>query len=175
MRARLFIVSSLAVAAVLGASGVAHAHPNGPGDISQKPTTTTTAPPKGPDDIAPKPTTSTTTPPKPKGPGDIANPQSDPVVDPGDTGNGSGSDLDYPTTMGDDEGGADTKTTLKPVVDETPQVVADTNTATPPAVAHESSHLPTLVIVLVAGLVGALLALLAGRFRRDDDEHVNQV
>ena len=175
MRARLFVVSSLAVAAVLGASSAAHAYPQGPGNIEQKPTTTTTQPPKGPDKVAPKPTTTTTTPqgpddiapkppqgdnPKPpKGPGDIANPSSDPVVDPGDTGNGSGSDTDYGTP-------ADTG-------NETPQV-ADDNSATSPTTNHQSSNLPTIAIVLVAGLVGALLALFAGRSRRNDDEHAQQ-
>ena len=161
MRARLFVVTSVAVAAVLGAAGAAHAHPNGPGDISQKPTTSTTAPPKGPDDLA-QPTTTTTAPPQPqpKGPGDLANPTSDPVVDP-------------------------TPTTTKPVVEQAPQLIADDDTATEPIAiptpiaapdaSHESSNLPTIVIVLVAGLVGALLALFAGRFRRDDDEHANRV
>ena len=190
MRARLFVVSSLAVAAVLGASSAAHAYPQGPGGISDKPTTTTTQPPKGPDKVAPTPTTTTTTPqgpddiapkppkgddPKPpKGPGDIANPQSDPVVDPAPTGNGSGSDLDYgkPTTLGDDEG-TDAGTEVQGAVEDRSSQ-ADNN-ATSPAATNGSSNVPTIVMVLLAGVVGALLALLAGRRRRDDDEHAEQV
>jgi len=157
MRARLFVVSSFAVAAVLGAASAAHAKPQGPGDIkyNPQPTTTTTAPPKGPDDFAPQPTTSTTTPPEPPKPADTD-----------------------PTTVGDDEEVVVTPTTAKPVVlhSEPAPIVEDNNTATPtPAVEHESSSVPTIAIVLVAGIVGALLALLAGRVRRDDDEHANQV
>jgi hypothetical protein len=181
MRARLFIVSSLAIAAVFGAANAAQAQPQGPGDIKYqpKPTTTTTQPPKGPDKVA-QPTTTTTTPPKPKGPGDIANPPSDPVVDPAPTGNGSGSDLDYPTTQGDDEAnlvnGDDNGNGNGAVVESDPAAqVADTNTAATPADANDSSDIPVIVVVLLAGGLGALLALFATRMRRHDDEHGSQV
>jgi hypothetical protein len=193
MRARAFFITGLAVASFLGASATAaHATPQGPGNIDSKPTTTTT-PPKGPDKYAPKPTTTTTPPkgpgdiaqppkggddPKPNGPGDIATPPKPPVVDPkpADTGNGSGSDKDYGTTMGDDEGTVDTGSTNSSdtqssdgngAVDTT---VKPADNAVAPAADHASSNFPTLVIVLVAGVVGALLALFAVRFRRDDED-----
>lgn len=185
MRARLFVITSLAFAAIVGATGAASAQPNGPGDIGYNPTPTT-AKPKGPDQYAPKPTTTTTQPkgpgdiapkppqgddPKPNGPGDIANPQSDPVVDPAPNGNGGGSDLDYGTTVGDDEGTGDSGNGA--VVEQTPEAAT---TATDNAVSsetdktHSSSNLPILVIVLVAGLLGALIAVFANRFRHQDED-----
>lgn len=186
MRTRLFVITSLAFAAIVGATGAASAHPSGPGNIDSKPTATT-QPPKGPDQYAPKPTTTTQPPkgpgdiapkppkgddPKPNGPGDIANPQSDPVVDPAPTGNGSGSDKDHGTTLGDDEGPSDNGNGNGAVVEEIPAANASTDNAATPesAKTHSSSNLPILVLVLVAGLFGALLALFANRFRHQDED-----
>ena len=190
MRARLFVITSLAFAAIVGATGVAHAQPKGPGGIDSKPTATT-VPPKGPDQYAPKPTTTTQPPkgpgdiapkppkgddPKPNGPGDLANPQSDPVVDPAPTGNGngSGSDLDYGTTVGDDEGPGDSDNGNGngAVVEQIPAANTSSDNAATPATdeAHASSNFPLVMVVLVAGLVATLLALFATRSRRDDQD-----
>ncbi len=61
MRIRLFLITGLALASVLGTSAInsaAHAGPKGPGDINNAPATT--QPPQQPKDkIAPKPTPTT--------------------------------------------------------------------------------------------------------------------
>ena len=155
MRTRLFVISGLAVAAVIGASSAtaAVAYPKGPGDIAQ--------PPKGGD---PEPQ------PKPNGPGDIANPPNKPVVDPKPSDNG-GTDVDYGTTMGDDEAPLDGSTVADHAVDTQTQTAADdANTTATAADSQGSSHMPVLVVVFVAALVGALLALFASRVRRHDED-----
>ena len=180
MRARLFVISSLAVAAVIGSASGAHAIPQGPNKIEPKPTTTTTAPPKGPDQIAPKPTTTTTTPqgpgdivnkppkgddPKPKGPGDLGQPK------PGDGGGIVGPENDNGEGKGEyvppaDNGDTSVDNTAVDTSSQTP-VNADDAVATPEA--HtDSNHFPTLAVVVLAGGLGALLALFATRLRRDE-------
>ena len=152
MRTRLFVISSLAVVAVLGASAfdAASAAPNGPGNISQSPGTT--APPYGPKDkYAPKPTTTTTVP-APKGPDDIAPAPTTTVPAPA------------PAPTDDDAPEGNTKQIGNPELVPAPQTAAqpaDVN------VDVEGDRLPPLALILVAGLVGALLALVVTRVRRD--------
>jgi hypothetical protein len=181
MRTRLFIISSLAVAAVLGASSVnaAEAKPNGPGNLSPTPTTqpqpccndkiapkpTTTTVPKAPGDIAPAPKDED---PKPNGPGDFGQaPKDDGGVEPGPdtTGNGSGSDNVVPTA--DNDGN-------EPVVASdfddtaTPDADASVDAATE-ATETTSDGMSPFVIALIAAVAGGLIALLATRRRRDDE------
>ncbi|MEY2419788.1 MAG: hypothetical protein QOG90_2468 [Actinomycetota bacterium] len=155
MRARLFVITSLAVAAVIGAASApaAHAVPQGPGNISDKPTATT-QPPKGPDKLASKPTTTTI----PQGPGDLApapkgDPKpdgSDPVAEPSPIPSPS------PTTTP-----SPSPTTLATAID------AAKGDAARVTAAQSQPGFPVLVVVLVAGLVGALVALVGLRFGRN--------
>jgi hypothetical protein len=182
MRTRLFVISSLAIAAAIGgaSANAASAKPQGPGDIKQCQqgcTTTTTAAPKGPDKIAPKPTTTTIPPkgpddlapkppqgddPKPKGPGDLAQPTDDGVVEPGPdtTGNGSGSDNYVPPASADDTGdetGNGAGNVDVPAVQNGESAAKTTD--------QESNGVNPFVIILAAAVVGALLALVATRLR----------
>jgi hypothetical protein len=153
MRARLFIISSVAIAAVLGASSVnaAHAAPQGPGNLGQTPTTmgppkpTTTTVPKGPGDLAPKPPKGDN--PKPNGPGDIAPAPKDDSVAPGP-------DTTNPTNP------------AKPTSGAAEHNAADDDAASGLVAAPASHSMSPFVIILVAAVVGALLALVATRLRR---------
>ncbi|HVV35788.1 MAG TPA: hypothetical protein VHC63_04235 [Acidimicrobiales bacterium] len=170
MRARSFFVTSFAIAAFIGSAGVAQAHPSGPGNIESKPTATT-VPPKGPGNIAPKPTTPTTTPPAPKGPGDLANTPSNPVVDP--QPQPQPKPADNGSVVPADHTGDNVVVGAPQVTTEPQAPVAADASATPVPDASES-HVPTIAVVLVAGVVGALMALLFARLRRDDD-HADRV
>lgn len=183
MRARLFVISSLALAALAGGASVNAAvagppqccgdkvapkptttttQPKGPDDFQQKPTTTTV--PKGPDDLAPKPPQGDD--PNPNGPDDLAPAPKGGGVEPGPdtTGSGSGSD-NYVPPVDNDATDSGVESSVEADSDDTTEAAAKQS---------ESDRLPAFVIIFLAALVGALLALVATRFRRDDEdvEHV---
>ena len=181
MRARLFIITGLAVATVLGASSAAHATPQGPGKLGPTPTTAppkgpkdlgptpTTQPPKGPDDLAPTPTTQ---PPKPKGPGDLApapkggdnpKPKGPGDLAPAPTGGGTTNPSD-PT---DNTAGIDASVAGESV--DTPAAIpADASHEAADAETHDSNKLPAFLTIFFALLVAALIAFVAMRMRSED-------
>ena len=179
MRTRLFLITGLALASVLGVSTAAHAGPKGPGTIGQSPTTTTppqqpkdklaptptTQPPKGPGDIAPAPKDDN---PKPKGPGDLADaPKGGGVVPgPDTTGNGSGSDNYVPSDSSDGNGAATVAATDTEVAGET--VDAAANAAQDAA--DDSSRIPAFLFIFFALVVAALIGFVAMRLRSEDED-----
>jgi len=196
MRTRLFLITGLALASVLGVSTAAHAGPKGPGTIGQSPTTTTppqqpkdklaptptTQPPKGPGDIAPAPKDDNPKPkgpgdiapapkddnPKPKGPGDLADaPKGGGVVPgPDTTGNGSGSDNYVPSDSSDGNGAATVAATDTEVAGET--VDAAANAAQDAA--DDSSRIPAFLFIFFALVVAALIGFVAMRLRSEDED-----
>jgi hypothetical protein len=175
MRNRLFIISSLAIASVVGLAGAAQAAPpQCCGDkIAPKPPQGDDFD-KGPGDIAqPQPDRVVDAKPndnKPNGPGDLAQPQGDPVVDPapngGNTDNGNNND-------GSDNGDtSDTDSVVGGVnVDDTG---ATGDAAADTASDNDSAGMSPFVLIIAAAIVGGLLAVLATR-RRRDDEDVEQI
>lgn len=146
--------------------------PQGPGDI-QAPTPGPVDPTDGPDDIkapAPKPQ-------PPKGPKDLANPGSDPVVDPKPEQQ-SGTKADKPGSKNDTPAPAGTPTevptTEAPVLDETATGSTDAAPAaesTTEAAQHSSDSDYLLWLLAGLGAAGAAgIIVVAARRRRETEE-----
>lgn len=200
MRTRLVSIAALSIAALIGTANAAQAYPQGPGGISDKPTTTTTAPPKGPNDkYSPTPTTQppkgpgdlatpTTQPPQPgpKGPGDIAQPQPGPVVDPkppttpGDDEAGVGWDQPDVDSDGNVQGGEETTVDVDgesvetiPVANSEGEASNDDSTEAA-APADNDGGLSPFVLLGFAVLVAGLIAFAVAR-RRGDEQDAEQI
>ncbi len=167
MRTRLVTITVVSLAAVLGFANAASAKLTGPGAIGQKPTTTTTAAPKGPDKLAPTPTTQPPQP-GPKGPGDIAQPQPGPVVEPGPdtTGNGSGSDNYAPP--------AEDSTESADVQSETVDSSTNSDTEAAADETNSDSGVSPSVLLGFAVMTAGLIAFVIAR-RRSEDQDAEQL
>lgn len=140
--------------------------PKGPGDIAQPPKGP--GPQDGPDDIAPAPQDDN---PGPQDKAPVPPKSDDDGVDPGEYGNGSGSDNYVPPANGDGSSDNGNGAEFEPVSSETESDTSDESSEQAAREdADESSRVPAFAIIFFALLTAGLIGLVVARMRNEDED-----